>query len=84
MSFQRSLKTLTETSLKFPNIVRATFAARQQSTSATTDLKSRLEELIPVKRQEVAEFRKEHGNTKIGEVTVNMAYGGNFDFIKII
>jgi len=76
MSFQRSLKTLTETSLKFPNIVRATFAARQQSTSATTDLKSRLEELIPVKRQEVAEFRKEHGNTKIGEVTVNMAYGG--------
>merc|ERR1711962_595203 len=35
-----------------------------------------MSELIPIKRQEVAEFRKEHGNTKIGEVTVNMAYGG--------
>jgi len=76
MSFPRSLKSLTETSLKLPNILRASFAARPQSTSATTDLKSRLEELIPIKRQEVAEFRKEHGNTKIGEVTVNMAYGG--------
>jgi len=72
MSFQRSLKTLTETTLRLPNIARATFAARPQS----TDLKSRLEELIPIKRQEVAEFRKEHGNAKIGEVTVNMAYGG--------
>jgi len=29
-----------------------------------------------VKRQEVAEFRKEHNNTKIGEVNVGMAYGG--------
>jgi len=76
MSFPRSLKSLTETSLKLPNILRASFAARPQSTSATTDLKSRLEELIPIKREEVAEFRKEHGNTKIGEVTVNMAYGG--------
>jgi len=76
MSFPRTLKSLTETTLKFPNILRASFAARPQSTSATTDLKSRLEELIPIKRQEVAEFRKEHGNTKIGEVTVNMAYGG--------
>ena len=31
-----------------------------------------MEELIPAKRQEVADFRKEHGNTKIGEVTVGM------------
>jgi citrate synthase len=77
MSFQRSLKTLSETTLRLPNIVRATFAARPQSTSATADpLKARLQELVPIKRQEVAEFRKEHGNTKIGEVTVNMAYGG--------
>merc|ERR1712224_906600 len=35
-----------------------------------------MEELVPVKRKEVAEFRKEHGNTKIGDVTVGMAYGG--------
>jgi len=76
MSFPRSLKSFTETTLKLPNLLRASFAARPQSTNATTDLKSRLEELIPIKREEVAEFRKEHGNTKIGEVTVNMAYGG--------
>ena len=34
--------------------------------------KSRLEEIIPDKRKEVAEFRKEYGNAKIGEVTVGM------------
>merc|ERR1719427_1726356 len=51
--------------------------ARCESTQVqTTDLKARLEEIIPDKRKEVAEFRKEHGNTKIGEVTVGMAYGG--------
>jgi len=56
-----------------------TITARCQSSQAasqTTDLKGRLEQLIPDKRQEVAEFRKEHGNTKIGDVTVGMAYGG--------
>ena len=31
-----------------------------------------MEEIVPEKRKEVAEFRKEHGNTKIGEVTVGM------------
>ena len=31
-----------------------------------------MEEIVPVKRKEVAEFRAEHGNTKIGEVTVGM------------
>jgi len=78
MSFQRSLKSLTETTLKLPNILRASIAARPLSTTSKNEnsLTARMEELIPIKRQEVAEFRKEHGNTKIGEVTVNMAYGG--------
>merc|ERR1719494_1525630 len=54
-----------------------TLAVRSQSQAVqTTDLKERLEQLVPEKRQEVAEFRKEHGNTKIGDVTVAMAYGG--------
>ena len=44
--------------------------------SETTDLKERLRQLIPQKRNEVAKFRKEHGSTKIGDVTVGMAYGG--------
>jgi citrate synthase len=33
-------------------------------------------ELIPEKVAEVKEFRAKHGNDPIGEVTVNMAYGG--------
>lgn len=52
-------------------------AARSQSTSTeTTCLRERMEQLVPIKRQEVAEFRKAHNNTKIGEVNVGMAYGG--------
>lgn len=35
-----------------------------------------MEQLVPEKRKEVAEFRKAHNDTKIGEVTVGMAYGG--------
>ena len=33
---------------------------------------SRLEQLVPEKRREVAEFRKAHNDTKIGEVNVGM------------
>jgi len=52
-------------------------ATRANSTAAqTTSLKERLTQLVPEKRAEVAEFRKEYGNAKIGEVTVGMAYGG--------
>lgn len=78
MSLPRSLRSLTEKSFQISSLLRATtLAARHQSSaSTTTDLKTRLEQIIPDKRKEVAEFRKEHGNTKIGEVTVNMAYGG--------
>lgn len=27
---------------------------------------------IPIHQKEVAEFRKQHGETKVGEITVNM------------
>ena len=46
----------------------ASFASRQSS----TNLKDVLEKLIPEKQKEVIEFRKEYGNAKVGEVTVNM------------
>jgi len=52
-------------------------ATRANSTAAqTTSLKERLTQLVPEKRAEVAEFRKEYSGHKIGEVTVGMAYGG--------
>jgi len=44
--------------------------------SSAADLKSALEEKIPVVQEEVKAFRKAHGNTKVGEVTVDMMYGG--------
>jgi len=46
----------------------------QASTAA--DLKTALGEKIPVVQEEVKAFRKQHANTKVGEVTVDMMYGG--------
>lgn len=46
------------------------------STESNLSLKETLARLVPERRQEVQEFRKQHGDTKIGEVTVGMAYGG--------
>jgi len=70
----RNLSSLVGKTLKVPHLLRLS-AARCQSTQST-DLFSRLEQLVPEKRKEVAEFRKAHNDTKIGEVNVGMAYGG--------
>jgi citrate synthase len=43
---------------------------------SSTNLKDVLEKIIPEKQKEVVEFRKQHGKTKVGEVTVDMMYGG--------
>ncbi|XP_059176581.1 probable citrate synthase 2, mitochondrial [Physella acuta] len=51
-----------------------TVGSRQASTS--TNLKEVLEKIVPEKQKEVAEFRKQFGTTKVGEVTVDMMYGG--------
>ena len=54
-------------------------AASTQSASQTcnvSDLKSALAEKIPAVQEEVKAFRKQHGNTKIGEITVDSLYGG--------
>lgn len=40
------------------------------------DLKDVLSNIIPAEQKRVAAFRKEHGSFKIGDVTVDMAYGG--------
>ena len=43
-----------------------------QSRRNVSDLKSVLAEKIPEKQEEVKAFRKQHGNTKVGEITVDM------------
>jgi len=45
-------------------------------TCNASDLKTALTEKIPVVQEEVKAFRKQHGNTKVGEITVDMMYGG--------
>jgi len=50
----------------------STVFARNES----TNLKEVLAAKIPIEQENIKNFRKEHGNTKIGEVTVDMAYGG--------
>merc|ERR1719461_2578968 len=46
-----------------------------QRSSACT-LRQKIEEILPEKRDEIIQFRKNHGDTKIGSITVNMMYGG--------
>ena len=57
-------------------MVAASSQAVSQSCNASTDLKSSLAEKIPQVQEEVKAFRKQHGNTKVGEITVDMMYGG--------
>merc|ERR1712002_1061800 len=44
--------------------------------SEVTNLKDILADLIPKEQTKVKEFRKAHGNDVVGEVTVDMMYGG--------
>jgi citrate synthase len=43
---------------------------------ASTDLRAVLEKKIPAEQERVKAFRKEYGNKVVGEVTVDMMYGG--------
>ena len=44
--------------------------------AASSPLKERLRELVPVKQEQVKKVRQEHGSKPLGTVTVDMAYGG--------
>lgn len=46
------------------------------SSTQSTNLKDVLSNLVPAEQKRVGEFRKQHGTFKIGDVTVDMAYGG--------
>lgn len=43
-----------------------------RNASDSTDLKAVLNEKVPKEQERVKNFRKQHGNTKVGEVTVDM------------
>ncbi|CAL1546540.1 unnamed protein product [Lymnaea stagnalis] len=75
----RSVRTLA----KIKGIIKLNQGAIATSTSgscrqasSSTNLKDVLEKIIPEKQKEVVEFRKQFGNTKVGEVTIDMMYGG--------
>lgn len=48
----------------------------RQLSDASTDLKAILAAKIPKEQERVKNFRKSYGATKVGEVTVDMMYGG--------
>ncbi|RKP40225.1 citrate synthase [Dimargaris cristalligena] len=54
----------------------SSFVAAKRFKSTTQGLKERLSELIPAKQEEVKAVKKAHGSKPLGEVTVDMAYGG--------
>lgn len=54
----------------------------RQFTDASTDLKKVLTDRIPKEQQRVKAFRKDHGSTKIGEVTVDMVRTITFFYIN--
>ncbi|KAL7748115.1 citrate (Si)-synthase [Sorochytrium milnesiophthora] len=49
---------------------------RAVSTTKTQGLRERLSEIIPEKQEEVKKFRSEYGDKAVGQVTVDMIYGG--------
>lgn len=60
---------------KFLQPIRS-LANQQASSRPASTLRERVTELIPEKQQEIIAFRKEHGETEIGKINVNMLYGG--------
>jgi len=61
------------------NLVKTQVRAASQSTNAaaqTSDLKEIVASQLPGKVEEIKNFRKAHGGDSLGNVTVDMAYGG--------
>mmetsp|Transcript_6854 Transcript_6854/g.17242 ORF Transcript_6854/g.17242 Transcript_6854/m.17242 type:complete len:470 (-) Transcript_6854:2337-3746(-) len=57
-------------------VTQAAFSAARAYTTQFTTLKNRLNEILPAHAETVKKIRKEHGDLKLGDVTVGMAYGG--------
>merc|ERR1712142_1043411 len=50
--------------------------ASVRNASESTDLKAVFAEKYPQRAEEVKAFRRSHGDKKVGEITVDMMYGG--------
>ncbi|KAL0277176.1 UNVERIFIED_CONTAM: hypothetical protein PYX00_004542 [Menopon gallinae] len=53
-----------------------TVSLRTKTTETSTNLKEVLAKKIPIEQERVKNFRKEFGGTKVGDVTIDMMYGG--------
>ena len=60
----------------FRKSISSAFSALCRNYSSGTDLKAAIAAKIPAEVEKIKKFRKSHGGTKIGDVTVNMVYGG--------
>jgi len=54
----------------------AVYHSRSYAEASNNNLKDVLANLVPEQQNLVKNFRKKHGGTKVGEVTVDMMYGG--------
>ncbi|XP_043461135.1 probable citrate synthase, mitochondrial [Leptopilina heterotoma] len=54
----------------------STAIALRSLSAESTDLRKVMAEKIPVEQERIKSFRKQFGATKVGEVTVDMMYGG--------
>jgi len=65
-------KSILKNAMKYQPVLNAV----KYSSTQTTNLKDLMANLIVAEQKRVAAFRKEHGTFKLGEVTIDMAYGG--------
>ncbi|CAF3661142.1 unnamed protein product, partial [Rotaria socialis] len=78
----RSLVRLINSTLRTNTLIG--FQLKCSASTQTTDLKEVLRELIPKEQKRVAAFKKDHNNTPIGQVTVDMIYGGMRDINGLV
>lgn len=70
------MSVLTKSVLSSANKLQPTVLNLVKYSSTQTNLKDVLVDLVPKEQKRVADFRKKHGTFKLGEVTIDQAYGG--------
>ncbi|KAF0308376.1 putative citrate synthase 2, mitochondrial [Amphibalanus amphitrite] len=61
---------------KVQHVAPVSVCSRLMSSGPDSELRAALAAKIPAMQNEVKEFRKQYGATKVGEITVDMMYGG--------
>jgi citrate synthase len=70
------MSSLAKTLLNSSNKIQPLYNVVKYSSSQSNNLRDVLTDLVPKEQKRVAAFRKENGSFKIGDVTIDMAYGG--------